>query len=174
MMNEVLDKIILDVIKKIESHKGISRFVIERSKFEGWLKVEIIESAIKQNCLKVTPEKKLIDVTFEHKSKTYALELKTINTNYRYQNIQKKTRPITKNIEGILKDVSDLKQKDYNFKYVLFIVFPLDLNKDKKLWEYHLKKINSLIQLQSFPINFSGNYKGMLYLGEVKGNLRMV
>jgi len=165
---EVVEKIVKDIVKKIKGHRGISRFIINRSKFEGWLKVEIIESAIKENCSKVIPEKKLIDVTFEYENKTYAIELKTINTNYSYQNVQKKTRPITKNIEGILKDISDLKQKDYDFKYVVFIVFPLDLDKSRINWEKHLTKIKDKTKLFNYPVEFSGGFKGMLYVGEIR------
>ncbi|MBU3907346.1 MAG: hypothetical protein KKA64_03790 [Nanoarchaeota archaeon] len=165
---EILNEIIKDIIRKIESHRGISEFIKNISKFEGWLKVEIVDSAIKLGCTEVIPEKERIDITFKHKSLSYAIELKTINTNYQ-QDYTRKIRPITKNIDGIIKDIHDLrKNNDYDSKYVLFIVFPLDLESNKNLWENHLNKITNLTQLQSFRLNFLENHKGMLYLGEVK------
>jgi hypothetical protein len=98
----------------------------------------------------------------------YAIELKTINTNYQ-RDYTRKIRPITKNIDGILKDIENLKKnKNYNSKYVLFIVFPLNLESNKNLWKNHLDKIANLVQLYNFQINFLDNHKGMLYIAEVK------
>ena len=45
-MKEILNEITKDIIQKIESHRGISEFVKNLSKFEGWLKVEINENGI--------------------------------------------------------------------------------------------------------------------------------
>jgi hypothetical protein len=167
-MKEILSEIIKDIIQKIESHRGISEFIKNLSKFEGWLKVEIVDSAIKLKCTEVIPEKERIDITFKHNSLSYAIELKTVNTNYQ-RDYTRKIRPITKNINGIIKDINDLiENKEYDLKYVLFIVFPLDLESNKNLWKNHLDKIANLIQLDNFQINFLDNQKGMLYLGEVK------
>jgi len=109
-MKEILNEITKDIIQKIESHRGISEFIKNLSKFEGWLKVEIVDSAIKLKCTEVIPEKNWIDITFKHESKNYAIELKTINTNYQ-KKYSRKIRPITKNIEGIIKDINDLIEK---------------------------------------------------------------
>jgi len=167
----ILNKIISDVIKKIESHRGLSEFIINLAKFEGWLKVEIIDSAIKLGCSEVIPEKDLIDVTFNFDNKSYAIELKTINTNYQ-KGFSRKTRPITKNISGVIKDIEALqKNGEYKNKFVLFIVFPLNLEDNKKKWNYHLKKIESLVNLIGYPLRFKEGPKGILYMGEVDGRI---
>ena len=76
---------------RLESNKGLAIFAKERAKFEGWLKVELIE--ILSNYFDdITPENNRIDITFED----WAIELKTVNTNIRYKNVINKQRPITK------------------------------------------------------------------------------
>ena len=41
---ENLSKVILDKISsRLENHKGLKIFAIERAKFEGWLKVELLD-----------------------------------------------------------------------------------------------------------------------------------
>ena len=70
----------------------------------------------------------------------WALELKTSNTNYRYTDIKNKTKPVTKNIISIIKDVIDLRNnKNYNKKTVIFIIFPL--SKTTKAWDQHISTI---------------------------------
>jgi len=164
---KIVNELVKEIIKKIELHRGLSEFILNLAKFEGWLKVEIIDSAIKIGCSKVIPEKDFIDVTFLFNNKSYAIELKTINTNYQ-KKFSRKIRPITKNIDGIIKDICSLrKNKEYENKFVLFIVFPLDLEKDNKLWKQHLKKINNLVNLDEFVVVFKEGQKGVLYTGEI-------
>ena len=63
-LNE-LEKIIVSGLKpKLESNKGLSIFARERSKFEGWLKVELIESFTKHFDEKIIyPEKSIKELT---------------------------------------------------------------------------------------------------------------
>ena len=77
-----LQEILFVNLKNIlENHEGVSIFASNRSKFEGWLKVELIQILKNHNYGDVLPEKDRIDVTFGN----WALELKTCNTNYRYK-----------------------------------------------------------------------------------------
>ena len=111
-----LSKLILPELKfKIESNKGLAIFAKERAKFEGWLKVTLCEILANQ-CEDVVPEKNWIDITFQD----WAIELKTVNTNIRYKNVKNKHRPITKNVEGVIKDITKLSKTDYiNNQYCL-------------------------------------------------------
>jgi hypothetical protein len=103
---EKLAKIIFEkIIPKLENNIGVSIFAKERAKFEGWLKVELCES-LSKHFPTVTPEKDRIDITFDDR----AIELKTVNTSYQYENVKKKTRPITKNIQGVIADIEKLKK----------------------------------------------------------------
>jgi len=115
---ELLDLTAQEIIDKIQFNVGLNQFAIERSKFEAWFKVELIDTLVDKG-FDAKPEINRIDVSFQDT----AIELKTINTSYKYENVKSKTRPITKNISGILKDVFDLKEWGYTDRFVIFIVF---------------------------------------------------
>ena len=152
-----------DLIKRIKSNVGLNQFIIERAKFEGWLKVELIDILLKKHLLAL-PEIDRIDITF----KNTAIELKTINTNYRFSKVKNKNRPITKNINGILKDIKKLKNKRFKDKFVIFIVFPLELNINIKKWEPHINKINKeLSELTYKEFRFNNNIPALLYYGKI-------
>ncbi len=150
------------IIDKIKNHKGLNEFVVERSKFEGWLKVEFVEALIK-NGIKAKPEIDRIDISF---NKT-AIELKTINTNYRYNKIKNKTRPITINIKSIKNDIKKLKgNNNFDNKFVVFIVFPLET--EQKEWISHLTKIkNELFELVFKEFKFNNGAPGVIYYGKI-------
>ncbi len=157
-----LTKLIFDEIKpKLENNQGLSIFAKERSKFEGWLKVELCDSLSKY-FKDVAPERNRIDITFEN----WAIELKTINTNIRYENVKNKKRPITKNTEGVIKDIEKLKQTDYTNKTILFIVFPI-INGNKK-WQIQLQKISKLLkEIEHIDFIFKGEIPGVVYFGSI-------
>jgi len=166
---EYLSKIIFDEITpKLEQNSGLAVFAEKRAKFEGWLKVELCESLSKYfPC--VTPEysagkNSLIDITFDN----WAIELKTVNTNYSDKNAINVTRPITKNIDDIINDIKKLKglpSSKYPNKAILFVVFPLNLEKDKK-WNFHLKKISiNLMQIEYKEFKFKNKISGVIYFG---------
>lgn len=162
MRYEELAKIIFNEIKpKLENHQGLSIFARERAKFEGWLKAELCDSLSKY-FRDVAPEIHKIDVTFHN----WAIELKTINTNYRYKNVEIKTRPITKNIQGVIDDIETLKSSDYENMAVLFVVFPV--THENEDWQYHLEKISfSLRDLRHASFNFKNFIPGVIYFGLV-------
>jgi hypothetical protein len=155
--------IFAEIVPKLENHKGIFIFAKERAKFEGWLKVELCESLSKyfQN---VIPERDRIDITFND----WAIELKTVNTNYRFENTEYKTRPITKNIQGVIEDIEKLKKtSSYSNKAILFIVFPATHNHEN--WQIHLQKIQEKLKKIRFKeIKFGNNIPGVIYFGLIE------
>ncbi len=156
------DLIVAGIIPKIENHRGLSVFARERAKFEGWLKVELVDS-LYELFSDVTPEKDRVDICF----RDWALELKTINTNIRYPNVKNKTRPITKNTKGVIDDIEKLKHVKVSNKAVVFIVFPIIA--DNKNWKIQLDRIEShLTDLLATPFRFRENIPGMLYFGVVE------
>jgi len=97
---KTLETILDDLKTKLENSKSIHVFVKNRAKFEGWLKVEIVNilcNRIPDKTDKIIPEKYHFDIIFDDS----ALELKTINTNYRCNGVENKTRPITYNIKQL-------------------------------------------------------------------------
>lgn len=89
--NELWDIVEVEVPNTINNHEGLNFFIKNRSKFEGWFKVELCDILSKYT-ENVTPEKDTIDIVFDE----WAIELKTANTNYRYEGVESKTKPIKK------------------------------------------------------------------------------
>jgi len=141
---QTLETILDDLKTKLENSKGIDVFVKNRAKFEGWLKVEIVNilcNGIPDKTDKIIPEKYRIDVVFDDS----ALELKTVNTNYRRKGIVNKTRPITLNVEQLENDINKLRKLhriDIRNKAILFVVFPLSENNIEEFEAEHLTKLS--------------------------------
>ncbi len=165
---DILDKIYADLKNSIEDNEGISLFVRERAKFEGWLKVKVVELLINNGIKEIIPEKDRVDITFNKEKVKYAIELKTVNTNYENDTTKNKTKPITNNIESILKDIKKLNKLNYDKRVILFIVFPIE-EKDMKNWSKHISKIKKRTNfLNEKTLNFKNNRKGLIYCGVLK------
>ena len=145
----------------------MSHFANERAKFEGWFKVELI-NILNKNGYKALPEIERIDVVdAEHKM---AIELKVINTNYfkngEFPTLVSKTKPITKNVNSVVKDIEKLSNKVYLYKYVMFIVFPV--KRSIKLWNNQLESIDEkLIELRFIDFQFKNGIPGVIYIGKI-------
>lgn len=160
MQFERLSELIFDkVIPKLENNQGLLIFARERAKFEGWLKVEVCES-LSNYFADVVPERNRIDITFDD----WAMELKTVNTNYRYKNVRNKKRPITTNIQEVIDDITNLYSSNYINKAILFVVFPA--KNDHKNWQIHLQRISySLREIKFKEFNFNDGIPGVIYFG---------
>jgi hypothetical protein len=103
---------------------------------------------------KIIPEWPVDDIGVNNKKNNYciidikfddsALELKTINTNYKGKDIENKNRPITLNVEQLEKDIDKLRKlhkKGIKNKAILFVVFPLP---EKKLRSSKLNTCQNL------------------------------
>ncbi len=149
----------LNLEKVIKNHKSLGIFASNRSKFEGWLKVELIQIFKDHDCKNILPEKDRIDVTFDN----WALELKTCNTNYRYKGVVNKIRPITKNIQEIVNDIQSLKKTRYENKAIFFIAYPLEHKKNQ--WEQHIDKISKNVKdLRYSEFHFKNGISGVMYM----------
>lgn len=151
-----------ELVPILENSEALSFFAHNRAKFEGWLKVELC-GVLARHSTNVIPEKHRIDVVVDD----WAIELKTVNTNYRCEGVLNKKRPITRNISGVLTDIAQLKlNPNYQRKAVAFIVFPLPATAKK--WPYQLDKVRAeLVELQQTEFHFRNQVRGMLFLGLV-------
>ena len=102
-VQDLIDRTADELIQRIQASKGLGVFAKRRAKFEGWLKVELIDILCKNGVDGVVPEAGRIDVSFDD----VAIELKTVNTNYRDGIAENLVRPITKNIRGVIKDIDN-------------------------------------------------------------------
>lgn len=160
---EELANIIFPALKeKLEDHSGLSVFVRERAKFEGWLKVELCDILVRYS-QDIIPERNRVDINFEN----WGIELKTVNTNIRYEGAINKHRPITKNTQGVIDDILNLSKNIlYKDKAVLFIVFPIKDNNSN--WQTQLRRITAhLREIKKQEFNFKNNLSGIIYCGLV-------
>jgi len=162
MESEELSNIILDKLSlRLENHKGLKIFAVERAKFEGWIKVELCDILLAY-FKEVIPEKNRVDISFSD----WGIELKTLNTNIRYEGVNNKSRPITNNTNGVVIDINKLKKLDcYKNKAVLFIVFPI--THADRYWNIQLERIKPLLsQLKHKEFKFNNsNISGVIYFG---------
>jgi len=164
---ELFDLTADNIIARISNTQALATFAKRRSKFEGWLKVELIDVLIR-NGFNALPEVGFIDVSFGH----VAIELKTVNTNIRYTNagVIDTIRPITKNVQSVVKDIEKLRTNadtDLKDKFVVFVVFPIE--HDNTNWQVQLKRITDNLEdviYQEFRF-FSGDVPGVIYYGKV-------
>lgn len=151
-----------EITAKLENNTGVAIFAKERAKFEGWLKVELCESLSKYFPT-IIPEKDRIDITFDN----WAIELKTVNTNYKYENAESKTRPIAKNIQGVVSDIKKLRSTAYINKAILFVVFPVTHAHEK--WQTRLREISSLLKdVKHREFKFKNKVPGVIYFGSIR------
>ena len=162
-----LSKIIFNELpQRLNQHMGLSVFAKERAKFEGWLKVEVCDILSKHNLPNVVPEKHRVDVMCDG----WAIELKTVNTNYRYPNVINKHRPITINVQGVIDDIEQLRNSSKLSgikKAVLFIVFPVSHIRSD--WQKHLKKIIDCLgnEIEHHLFEFNNGVHGVIYFGHI-------
>ena len=158
---ELFNLTIDDIVDRIQNSDGLTKFAHRRSKFEGWLKVEIIDILVKKG-KNALPEIGRIDVSFD----TVGIELKTVNTNIKYNNVINTTRPITKNVDGVNEDIENLINTNFVDKFVIFIVFPI--THDNPNWQYHLGRITENLTNHLYrQFNFGDNIPGVIYFGKI-------
>ena len=158
--DELFEAISSSLAGIMKARKSIDIFASNRAKFEGWLKVEVIE-ILSRHTPNAVPEKGMIDITFDD----WALELKTCNTNYRYPGVVNKSRPITENVDGIIKDIKSLAKTMYERRAVLFVVFPLEHN--RRAWQQHYDKIlGNAKQIRHLQSSTSGGIPLVIYMAE--------
>lgn len=156
-VEELQDRLFHSLVERMEQHKGLAIFAKNRSKFEGWLKVEVIDILKRIGYGNVLPEKNRIDVTFDD----CAMELKTCNTSYRYEGIRETTSTITNNVDEIINDLQALDSTDYSLKISLFVVFPLQHNNPK--WKRHIDKIDPYTRSVRHKEFQFGNVPAVIY-----------
>ena len=125
-IRQVLNKILI-------SRKDVVQLASQqRAKFEGWLKFELaVALRSKAGFNNVTLEERYLttgrsDISFEYNGAKWFVEMKTANTNWRAEDLEKLTRPITRNIDGIVEDIMVLREKCApSHGLVVFCVFPV-------------------------------------------------
>ena len=123
----------------------------QRAKFEGWLKFELASALYRSSGFeKIIIEDSYTtngrsDISFEFDGAKWFIEIKTANTNWRAENLENLTRPVTRNMDGIVEDIIVLREKSAPAHgLAVFCIFPVP----DRLWKntreqlkYHLRRI---------------------------------
>ena len=173
MVKKDFNDIIKELVKKISKSEGLAIFAKTRAKFEGWLKLELV-GLLKNywNTVKVeedtSDKKRKIDIVCDE----WAFELKTVNTSYKTNNVPDKTRPITQNVTGVIKDIKKLrKQCRKKYKIVIAVIFPVDNN--NKYWRKHegrIEKEGKPKHIEDINIKFKNSIPGKVLIIEIQKN----
>lgn len=134
-------------IKKIiiENSDIISIAVRQRAKFEGWLKFELANYAIKKRGIKVEVEypitgRSRCDLVVTRNRTKYYIELKTPNSSNRIDGIADKRKPTTYNVNSIVADAQKLKRISPR-GIMAFVLFPIPAGSED--WKrYYIDRIN--------------------------------
>ncbi len=133
----------------ITSHTRVLAVALrKRSKFEGWLKVELADQALEFGASQIEFEVPLpenngqADLSFTYNNVKYYVELKTPNTNWRLPGVLNLHRPITNNIDSIISDGRKLKSSNVH-GIVAFVMFPIPVG-DNRWLDYYKKIANEL------------------------------
>jgi hypothetical protein len=141
-----LDKFIRNIIISIlKDNKSLLRIPLrQRAKFEDWLKFELAHYLEQKGMRSVEVESKgsswtggRTDITFFQDEEPYSLELKTANTSWKIKGVNSGGRPITQNIQSIIKDAEKLDSKN---GIVAFVLFPIPIGDMR--WISYLDRIS--------------------------------
>lgn len=140
------------IAEVLEAHSEVLAIALrQRAKFEGWLKLELAAAVEKNGYASVELETPLsmssgerADLGFVHGGEKYIIELKTPNSNWRFEGIENRTRPITKNIKSVIEDVEKLRNvKNGIVAFTLFPIEPGDLR-----WREYVTRISKETGIQ--------------------------
>lgn len=152
-----MDKIVLNQIANLvlDNRELLKIAMRQRAKFEGWLKFELALQLEKIGMENVEVEsssgfgRNRADISFFHDDSYYSVELKTSNTNWNIEGINSSSRPITKNINSVVRDAEKLNSKN---GVVAFILFPIPKNDQR--WKPYIQRISDKTKIE---IDFEEN-----------------
>ena len=149
---------------RLESHQGLNPFVRERSDFAGWLIVETCRVLLEAE-LHPELEAHKFDLAFGD----WAINVRTLTTNFSHPKAPPVKRSTTRNVEGLTRDILKItnpgRSVGYSRRGILFVVFPLE-HENEQWQSIHLSRIaGELTRLEHRPFEFDSGVPGVLYLG---------
>lgn len=167
-MNPILIAALQGIVAHLQTSLGIAEAVSKRSKFEGWFKIALLDRLLLLG-IPASPEVNRVDLSWESINEKVLIELKTINTNYRYRGCVNITRPITKNIDDVILDIQSLRSNHFTEAYVAFIVFPCSLLDEG--WKRHIERILVYASdSRCFEFQFANQLPGLMYLIKIESS----
>ena len=161
---EGLARLVLrELAERMSAHEGLEVFAAHRSKFEGWLKVELA-AILRERFRSVVPEKNRVDLVTDD----WAFEVKVADASYRHPRAVPKSRPITESVRSVVEDAWKLRGlSGCKHKAVIFAALPMP-GRSLEAWRAHLSKIRrELRELYSLSFRFRNGVPGAVYFGLV-------
>ena len=163
LVDHVVDRI-TEVVN--EGRMRIAECAASGVSCEGWLKIELLkslsESLSETGANEIITEADHFDLVVTTDSQTIRIELKTFPTNY-----GRSGKPITKSIEGVIRDLSKLSAKSgpTSVGLVVWLAYPIPEPLPRQ-WPGHLLKVQvqSGGTLRSDKIALWGNNFAHLYV----------
>ena len=155
--SEIVGKIRKELIPKIETHPGIESYLIQGSKFEGWLQVEIVGLLkVLNDDYDIIPEHNNIDIVVGE----WAFELKILSS--------KKKNHLPQNIYSLKEITSKLvKKSGKKNNVIIFLSYPRMQN--NKTWEKHINFMKDFSAIfEEIEIRFSNLMSGSLFVNLLK------
>lgn len=161
---------LLDCIKAIiiTNQSALRIPIIHRSKFEGWLKVELANVLSHQHP-DTEVEKYFKPKHIDISCSDCLIELKTVNSSFSVGGCEDKERPVKSSITSIIKDADKLQKilknhPQYSAGFVAFVLFPIS-DKD---YSSHINKINDVVsENRKSEVVCVDNFKVFLYVAQV-------
>jgi len=140
----------------------------QRAKFEGWLKFELASALARQQGFRQViledgyADGGRSDISYCFEGVKWQVEMKTANTNWREEGLEALTRPVTRNMDGIIEDVLVLRRKSAPARGIaVFCIFPVP----ERLWKntreqlnFHLRRIEQACQLPVGALTDNATY----------------
>jgi len=154
-VHEKVRKWIVEIL--VNNPSPVSIALRQRAKFEGWLKFELAALAKEKGASEVEVEASSSksgnvhnrsDIAFRWNDIAYDIELKTPNMNWRMPGVVNKTRPVTKNIDGIIRDARKLEASE-SAGLVAFVMFPIPCGDHR--WCKYLERIGEKLAISLSP-----------------------
>lgn len=144
------------IVDVLDAHRELVAIAVrQRAKFEGWLKFELAAYAQFKGAIEVQVEPSAdnssnlrADLTFIYGNERCDVELKTCNTNWRMKGVLNKTRPITKNVAGVIEDARKL-HKCSGQGVVAACIFPVECGDMR--WVEYLSRIADATGVELSP-----------------------
>ncbi len=126
----------------------IQETACQRNHFEYWLQAQVASclKALKEEGLieELEREKERVDIWFRDGGDEYWLEIKMVVTNYSVSGIPNKSKPITQQIGGCVKDARDLlARRGQGVSMLLLFSYPLPTGQQPEQWDRHLGRIRA-------------------------------
>ena len=146
-------ELVAECFEELLMRPALNNAYRQRSKFEGWLKLELGHALNERGVEEVTLEflvpktQKRVDLMAKlSEIEGFAIELKTVNTNFRFPGVAQLTKGVTDNFKSVVNDLRKLEgipDTVTRTRIAAFPVFPVSSTEARRILqlEPHIHRI---------------------------------